>query len=97
MLREGKLDNRYVDLDVPIASMPMVEIFSNVGMEEMGINFKDMLGNLMPKNVKRRKIKVPEALQDPDRRKRPRTWWIWKKWCADAVEQGRAVRHHLPG
>jgi ATP-dependent HslUV protease ATP-binding subunit HslU len=63
MLRRGKLDNRYVDLDVADKSMPMVEIFSNIGMEEMGINFKDMLGNLMPKNVKRRKVKVPEALE----------------------------------
>jgi ATP-dependent HslUV protease ATP-binding subunit HslU len=41
----------------------MVEIFSNVGMEEMGINFKDMLGPLMPKNTRRRKIKVPEAMK----------------------------------
>jgi ATP-dependent HslUV protease ATP-binding subunit HslU len=41
----------------------VVEIFSNVGMEELGINFKDMLGGLMPKNIKRRKIKVPEALE----------------------------------
>jgi ATP-dependent HslUV protease ATP-binding subunit HslU len=63
MLRDGKLDNRYVDLDVADRSMPMVEIFSNVGMEEMGINFKDMLGPLMPKNTRRRKIKVPEAMQ----------------------------------
>ncbi len=63
MLREGKLDNRFVDLDVPERTMPMVEIFSNVGMEEMGINFKDMLGGLMPKNTKRRKVKLPEALQ----------------------------------
>jgi ATP-dependent HslUV protease ATP-binding subunit HslU len=62
MLREGKLDSRYVDLDVPDRAIPMVEIFSNMGMEEMGINFKDMLGGLMPKNVKRRKVKVPEAL-----------------------------------
>jgi ATP-dependent HslUV protease ATP-binding subunit HslU len=62
MLRDGKLDNRYVDLDVADRSSPMVEIFSNAGMEELGINFKDMLGNLMPKNVKRRKIKVSEAL-----------------------------------
>ena len=62
MLRQGKLDNRYVDLDLPDRSMPIVEIFSNVGMEEMGVNFKDMLGNLMPKNTKRRKIKVPEAM-----------------------------------
>jgi hypothetical protein len=43
--RPGKLDSRYVDLDVADRSMPMVEIFSNVGMEEMGFNFKDMLGS----------------------------------------------------
>ena len=63
MLRDGKLDSRYVDLDVTEKNMPVVEIFSNVGMEEMGINFKDMLGNLMPRNTKRRKIKVPEAME----------------------------------
>ena len=63
MLRQGKLNNRYVDLDVSERSMPVVEVFSNVGMEELGINFKDMLNGIMPKNTKRRKIKVPEALQ----------------------------------
>jgi ATP-dependent HslUV protease ATP-binding subunit HslU len=63
MLRKGKLDNRYVDLDVADRSMPMVEIFSNVGMEEMGINFKDMLGGMLPKSTKRRRLKVPEALE----------------------------------
>ena len=63
MLRNGKLDNRYIDIDVTDKSMPMVEIFSNVGMEEMGINFKDMLGGMMPKNSKKRKIKVPEAMK----------------------------------
>jgi len=63
MLKDGKLDNRYVDLDVPEKSMPMVEIFSSAGMEEMGINFKDILGNMMPKSTgKKRKVKVPEAL-----------------------------------
>jgi len=63
MLLQGKLDNRYVDLDVSERTMPMVEIFSNVGMEEMGINFKDMMGSLLPKNTKRRKVKVPEAME----------------------------------
>ena len=63
MLRQGKLDNRYVDLDVSERTMPMVEIFSNVGMEEMGINFKDMMGSLLPKSTKRRKVKVPEAME----------------------------------
>jgi ATP-dependent HslUV protease ATP-binding subunit HslU len=63
MLREGKMDNRYIDLDVSDRSIPVVEIFSNVGMEEMGINFKDMIGNLLPKSTKRRKVKVPEAME----------------------------------
>lgn len=63
MLQQGKLDNRYVDLDLPERASPVVEIFSNVGMEELGINFKDMLNGVMPKNVKRRKTKVPEALE----------------------------------
>jgi len=63
MLRKGKLDNRYVDLNVSDQAMPVVEIFSNVGMEEMGINFQDMLGGLIPKRTKKRKIKVPEAME----------------------------------
>ncbi|MCP3875948.1 MAG: ATP-dependent protease ATPase subunit HslU [Desulfobacteraceae bacterium] len=63
MLRKGKLDSRQVDLEVADKSSPMVEIFSNTGIEEMGINVKDMLGNLMPKNTKRRKIKIKDALK----------------------------------
>ena len=63
MLRRGKLNSRFVDLDVADRSGPMVEIFSNVGMEEMGINFKDMLGGMFPKATKRRKVKVPEAME----------------------------------
>jgi ATP-dependent HslUV protease ATP-binding subunit HslU len=61
MLRKGKLDDRFVDMAVADKSMPMVEIFSNSGIEEMGINLRDMLGSIMPKNKKRRKIKVKEA------------------------------------
>jgi ATP-dependent HslUV protease ATP-binding subunit HslU len=63
MLREGKLDNRFIDLDVSERAMPVVEIFSSMGMEEMGINFKDMLGGMMPKSKKSRKVKVPEAME----------------------------------
>ena len=63
LLRDGRLDTRSVDLELSDKSMPMVEIFSNVGMEEMGINFKDMLGNIMPRSTKRRKVKVDEALE----------------------------------
>ncbi|MDD9304742.1 MAG: ATP-dependent protease ATPase subunit HslU [Desulfobacter sp.] len=63
MLLNGKLDKRKIDLDVTDKSSPMVEIVSNTGMEEMGINVKDMLGNLMPKNTKRRHLTVKEALK----------------------------------
>jgi len=62
LLCKGKLDDRYIDLDLQDRSMPVVEIFSNVGMEEMGINFKEMFGNIMPKGSKKRKVKVGEAL-----------------------------------
>ena len=63
MLRQGKLDDRFVDLDVTERSFPMVEVFSNAGLEEMGINFKDMFSNILPRNTKRRKIKVAEAME----------------------------------
>ena len=63
LLREGKLNERYVDIEVSMQpSMPMVEIFSAGGLEDLDVNLKDMLGGLMPKQSKRRKVKVPEAL-----------------------------------
>jgi len=62
MLDDGKLDDRKIDIDVQEKNLPMVEIFSNTGMEEMGINMKDMLGNFMPKNTKSRNVKVKDAL-----------------------------------
>lgn len=63
MLREGKLDKRIVDLDVSERQTPVIEIFSSLGMEEMGMNFKEMLGGLMPKSTKKRKVKVSEAVE----------------------------------
>jgi len=63
MLRQGKLDERFVDLDVTERTLPMVEVFSSMGMEEMGINFKDLFSNILPRNTKRRKVKVPEAME----------------------------------
>ncbi|MDY6905542.1 MAG: ATP-dependent protease ATPase subunit HslU [Thermodesulfobacteriota bacterium] len=63
MLRQGKLDDRQVDLETTDRNMPMVEIFSNAGLEEMGVNFKDMFAGLLPKNKKRRRTTVKEALE----------------------------------
>jgi ATP-dependent HslUV protease ATP-binding subunit HslU len=63
MLCDRKLDNRFVDLEVVERAMPVVEIFSSVGLEEMDINLKDMFGSMFPKRTKKRKVKVPEALE----------------------------------
>ena len=62
LLHEGKLDGRYVDIEVSDRITPVVEIFSSVGLEEMDVNVKDMFGGLFPKKTKQRKVKVPEAL-----------------------------------
>jgi ATP-dependent HslUV protease ATP-binding subunit HslU len=63
LLKENKLDNRLVDLEVTeTRSGPMIEIFSAAGMEDMGLNVRDMLGNVFPQKKKIRTVKVPEAL-----------------------------------
>jgi ATP-dependent HslUV protease ATP-binding subunit HslU len=63
LLHEGKLDGRFVEIETTeVRSGPMVEIFSSAGMEDMGLNVKDMLGSIFPQKKKKRKVKVPEAL-----------------------------------
>ena len=64
LLKDGKLDSRMVELEITEArSGPMIEIFSAAGMEDMGLNIKDMLGSAFPQKKKRRTVKVPEALE----------------------------------
>lgn len=60
LLREGKLDERYVDIEVSSRNLP-IQLFTQSGVEEMDVNIADMLGNLFPKRTKKRKVKVPEA------------------------------------
>jgi ATP-dependent HslUV protease ATP-binding subunit HslU len=60
-LREGKLDDRIVELDVREKSFPSFEIVSNQGVEEMDVNIKDMLPNIFGQRTKKRKMKVGEA------------------------------------
>src|SRR5574341_1208606 len=62
-LREGKLDDRVVELDVREKSFPAFEIISNQGVEEMDINVKDMLPNIFGQRTKKRKMKVSEAIE----------------------------------
>jgi ATP-dependent HslUV protease ATP-binding subunit HslU len=62
-LREGKLDERMVELDVREKSMPAFEIITNQGVEEMDVNMKDMLPNIFGQRTKKRKMKVSEAFE----------------------------------
>jgi ATP-dependent HslUV protease ATP-binding subunit HslU len=60
-LEVGHLEDRMVQIDVPENFTPMVEIFSPMGMEEMGLNFSEMFDGIMPKKTKQRSVTVGEA------------------------------------
>src|ERR1700676_4312324 len=60
-LRDGKLDQRLVEVEVRERAMPAFEIISNQGVEEMDVNIKDMLSGLFGQQKKRRKMTVAEA------------------------------------
>lgn len=62
MLRNGRLNDREVEIETQVSAIPVVEVFSPAGMEEMDINLKDMFSNIFPGKSKRRRVKVPEAL-----------------------------------
>src|SRR5271167_1328497 len=61
--REGKLDERSVEIDVRERNTPSFEIISNQGVEEMDINLKDILPNIFGQRTKKRKMKVVEAFE----------------------------------
>jgi ATP-dependent HslUV protease ATP-binding subunit HslU len=61
--REGKLDDRMVEIDVRERNAPSFEIISNQGVEEMDINLKDVLPNIFGQRTKKRKMKVAEAFE----------------------------------
>jgi len=61
-LREGKLDSRPVEMEVPQRVLPFVaEVFTPAGVEELDMNLQEMLGNMLPKRTKRRKMLLSEA------------------------------------
>jgi ATP-dependent HslUV protease ATP-binding subunit HslU len=60
-LREGRLDSRTIEVDVPQEAFPVMQVFGPVSLEEMGVNIQDIFGNLMPKKFKKRKMSVAEA------------------------------------
>ncbi|MFQ5799954.1 MAG: ATP-dependent protease ATPase subunit HslU, partial [Bacteroidota bacterium] len=60
-LRDGKLDDRSVEVDVPSEQFPLMQIISPIGVEEMGLNLQDLFGGILPKKTKKRRMPVPEA------------------------------------
>jgi len=61
LLRAGRLEDRVVELNVASKGFPLIEVLSGPGMEQMEFNLREMLGGMMPKRGKRRKVTVAEA------------------------------------
>lgn len=62
-LKAGKLDQRMIDLELPSDNIPMMQVFGPIGLEEMGVNLKEVFGNILPKKVKKRKVSIADAKQ----------------------------------
>jgi ATP-dependent HslUV protease ATP-binding subunit HslU len=60
-LRDGQLDDKTIDIDVPAAQAPLMQVIGPMNLDDIGMNIQDMFGNLMPKKTKRRRISVGEA------------------------------------
>jgi ATP-dependent HslUV protease ATP-binding subunit HslU len=63
LLRDGKMDDRTVEVELTQSAMPMIEVLTPQGMEGMEFNLKEMFSNLMPKKTKKKTVKIPEALE----------------------------------
>jgi ATP-dependent HslUV protease ATP-binding subunit HslU len=60
-LLRGELENEQVEIEVEEQSSPMFDMFAGTGVEQMGVNMQEMLGHLLPKRTKKRKLTVREA------------------------------------
>jgi len=63
LLRDGRLDARYVELETTNRNIPMIEVFSSSGIEEMEFNIKEVFGNIFPGKAKKKRVKIQEALE----------------------------------
>ena len=93
--REGKLDERSVEIDVRERNTPSFEIISNQGVEEMDINLKDILPNIFGQRTKKRKMKVAEAFEYLVQEEEGRLIDMDQVTRA-AVERVENSRHRLP-
>lgn len=60
-LEKGELENRIIEVEIEENIQPTVEIFSNTGIEGMGLNFRDILSRMFPQKKKKQKVTVAEA------------------------------------
>lgn len=60
-LKRGELEQEYLEIEVEENTPPMLEVFTGSGVEEMGINIKDMFGGIFPSKKQKRKVTVEEA------------------------------------
>ncbi|MEO6589445.1 MAG: ATP-dependent protease ATPase subunit HslU, partial [Pyrinomonadaceae bacterium] len=60
-LRDGKLEDRLIEVETQDRSNTMIDFVGGQGMEEMGVNLRDMFGNMFPSKTIHRKIKIQEA------------------------------------
>jgi len=60
-LKRAELEDEYIEIEVEENTVSMADMFSNLGMEEMGMNFSEMFGNFLPKKTKKRRVKVAQA------------------------------------
>jgi ATP-dependent HslUV protease ATP-binding subunit HslU len=63
LFKAGKLDDKFLEIEVSDRTLPIIEIFSASGLEEMDMQIRDMFGNMLPKKTKKRKLKVKEAYE----------------------------------
>lgn len=63
MLKDGKLDDRYIEIEIPTPGIPFFNILSPLGHEELSIELQEMISSTLPKKRKKRKVKVKDALQ----------------------------------
>ena len=63
LLKEGKLNNRFVEIEIQEKSFSSFSIFSNTGIEDIDISIREMMPGLLGGKTKKRKLKIPEALE----------------------------------
>ncbi len=63
LLHAGKLDEREIEIETTMRASPIIGLVPGAGLEDLDINLKEMLGNILPEKTKVQKVKVPEALR----------------------------------